>query len=399
MEGRVFFEQKENTMADTELEAVNMCLRGIGIAAITIDEIATDLDAIEALEVVTQISHNTQIKGWWFNKEPDWNITPAGGTGIVTIPSGTSKITPSGESKNLNLTQRGTQMYDLDNHTYDLSTLVNGDDKITFTITVRLDYEDMPETARTSVAYIARRVFAQDSEIDELRWKFQKDDEVNATAAFELEHAQSKKSSGVVNDELDAINTCLRGIGLQPVTEFDLDTDIMANRAQAEIIQATYEIQMRSWWFNKEYEVNLTPHETTGVVTVPANTTKIVTSGLSRSHDLSLRDTTMYDLENNTDDLLELVNDDGDITFTVTTRLDFDDLPETVRKAVKYTARRVFAQNNKSNVDKWRFQAKDEMAAKVDMEREPAQVTKRNSITDNPAIKSLLSRVGGPNAY
>ena len=186
-------------MAETKLIAVNMCLAGIGIAPVATED-EDDLDAAGALSTIERLTGEIQSKGLWFNKEPAWNITPDPVTGYVAVPGAAISVEPSGSCRNLVLSQRGNKMYDMYNHTFDLRDIVNSAGAIEFTIIMKLSFEDIPEVVRTYVAYAARRMFAQDSEVDSTRWQFQKDDEKNALIAFQREDARQNKRNYITDN-------------------------------------------------------------------------------------------------------------------------------------------------------------------------------------------------------
>jgi len=75
---------------------------------------------------------------------------------------------------------------------------------------------------------------------------------------------------------LQAMNTCLAGVGLSPVSDED-DTDLDASQAKRTVERISKEIQQRGWFFNKEYNWNLVPDSNTGQVVAPANAISIVT--------------------------------------------------------------------------------------------------------------------------
>lgn len=175
-------------MASTRLDAINVCLRGIGLAPVTEDD--QDLDAADAGEIVDQISEQVQTRGWWFNREQNWMLTPDATTGVVGFPSGALGMIAVNYT---NLVKRGTRVYDIWEHSYDLKPYVNGSGKIEFVFIMNLEFNDMPQEAKTAISYIARRMFAQDKEVDERRWNFQKQDEITAMTALERKEASTKR--------------------------------------------------------------------------------------------------------------------------------------------------------------------------------------------------------------
>ncbi len=190
----------------TKLDAINSCLAGISLAPVaTDDEDNLDLDAAAASQVIDRISMHIQSKGWWFNEEREWKITPDAVTGYIAVPNSALSMIPTGVSNALRLSIRGNKVYDLEDHTFDLSSKVyttGGSDTgyIEFTMIMGLDYADMPPVARMAVGYAARRQFAQDMEVDERRWNFQVKEEENAMAALLSEDARNKKRNSFTSN-------------------------------------------------------------------------------------------------------------------------------------------------------------------------------------------------------
>lgn len=184
----------------TKLDAVNVCLKGIGIAPVeVIDE--EDADVVLAENTIDQVSRDIQSRGWFFNREFSWKITPDAGTGFVFVPNAATSMVTSGYSRDDNdLSMRGSKIYDLTNHTYDLTDRVNCENVIEFTFIMHLDYEELPPHARHAIMYIARRMFAQDLEVDQARWKFQKVDEEASFNLLLKEDAKNNKRNYIRNN-------------------------------------------------------------------------------------------------------------------------------------------------------------------------------------------------------
>lgn len=184
-------------MVLTKLDAINACLRGIGLAPVATEETA-DLDAATASSVIDQVSNNIQSRGWWFNKEWNWKLTPDPITGYILVPNSALSIITTGASRLDGLTIRDGKIYDLYNHTYDLSSLTVSElgssvEYIEFVFITELSFSDLPPVAKMAITYRARREFAQDIEIDERRWKFQKTDEEKTMSQMLREDARTKK--------------------------------------------------------------------------------------------------------------------------------------------------------------------------------------------------------------
>lgn len=194
-------------MARTRLNAINACLRGISLSPIVVDD-DTDIDAATAGQVVDQISHEVQSRGWWFNKEHNWKLTVDPITGYIAAPPSALSIITTGQSRNAQLTIRGDKIYDLYNHTFDLtSRLVSyGSDieYVEFSFITELPFTQLPPVARIAISYMSRQQFAQDMEVDEKRWKFQMGDALKAENALLREEARNKKRNSLTDNAITA---------------------------------------------------------------------------------------------------------------------------------------------------------------------------------------------------
>ena len=200
-------------MAKTRLDAMNVCLRGIGLSPVAAED-DPDLDAALAGQVVDQITEDFQSRGYWFNKEYNWFLTPNESTGFIDAPSSAISVIPIKANRGMPITIRGTKLYDLHNHTFDLRILnaaIGSGESIEFAFITELPFEDMPPLARMAVTYTARRVFAQDLEVDEKRWKFQMTDETNANNHMLREDARNKKRNYLRDNE--RVSTFLAIVG------------------------------------------------------------------------------------------------------------------------------------------------------------------------------------------
>lgn len=193
-------------MSRNKLDAINTCLRGIGLSPVA-TETDPDLDAGLASQVIDKVSHDLQSAGWWFNKEGNWKLTPDPVTGYISAPLSALSIIPSGASRSAGLTIRGTKIYDTWNHTFDLRDRAGTEagsttEFIEFTFITELPFAEMPPTARQAVSYVARRLFAQDMEVDEKRYKFQKIDEDLAMINLQREETKNKKRNAITDNSV-----------------------------------------------------------------------------------------------------------------------------------------------------------------------------------------------------
>jgi Autographiviridae tail tubular protein Gp11 len=163
----------------TELEAVNSMLGTIGESPISTLSISGSVLTEMAKSVLHEISREVQSKGWYFNSEGDYPITPDL-SGEITLPLNTLSVDPTNEFPTDDLVQRGSRMYDKKNHTYSIGKTVK------FDFIFFLPFTELPESLRRYITIRAARLF-QDRTIgsQELRG-FTKEDEYQAYADAEL---------------------------------------------------------------------------------------------------------------------------------------------------------------------------------------------------------------------
>lgn len=164
----------------TELEAVNAMLGTIGESPISTLEISGSVFTEMAKSTLHEISREVQAKGWYFNSETDYPVTPDI-NGEIILPLNTLSVDPTAEYWSYDLVQRGTRMYDRGNHTYTINKTVK------FNFIFFLAFEEMPENARRYVTIRAARLFQDRTIGSQEIHGFTKDDE-NA-AYVSLEHA------------------------------------------------------------------------------------------------------------------------------------------------------------------------------------------------------------------
>ena len=137
----------------TELEAVNECLENIGQSPVSTISGDLGVDTQIALSFVRKISRELQSKGWYWNTDYNYPLTP-NGDGDILAPSNTLSIDTDGQFANRDLVQRGTHIYDRENRTF---TFAN--ETPTFSITWGFSFEELPETARRYIALKSARLF------------------------------------------------------------------------------------------------------------------------------------------------------------------------------------------------------------------------------------------------
>jgi len=196
---------------------------------------------------------------------------------------------------------------------------------------------------------------------------------------------------------LDAINACLRGVGLAPVSSED-DQSPEAAGAIDNIELASLSILAMGWWFNLEYNWDLAPN-TEGIIKQPNNTIDIIPWGDNRDGLFSIRDSKIYDMYYHTYDLSSRVKADGKLEFAFIMNIPFESLPEPAKIVIMYQARRLFSQDETGDQTMWKLQSADETRAFAELQRRNAVHNKRNALRHNSVIASRIAVIGGPNSY
>lgn len=178
-------------MAINKLDAINMCLRGIGRDPVaSVDD--PDLDSALALSTIEQLSSDLQTFGYWFNKEYNWTLS-LGTNGEVIVPNNALSVLPEQDNRGQWIVLRGNRLYDMLNHTYDLRTTLGDAGEVHLSFIMELDFDMTPPVFRMAIAYMARRMFAQDLEVDQTRWQFQIRDEERTLQMLEKEEARHRR--------------------------------------------------------------------------------------------------------------------------------------------------------------------------------------------------------------
>lgn len=192
-------------MLDTKLDAVNLCLSGIGREPVsTID--TADLDSAMAQRIIDQCNLDVQSSsgtGWWFNREKEWKLF-VNGSGEIALPNNTLTILEARGSfydQGNRLTARGKKVYDTDQHTFDLRHATDTDGSITVTIVTLLDYEHLPAVARNAIAWRSRRIFSDDTVGDTSQHEINTRNEQEALVSLYNQNRKTLRSNYLRNND------------------------------------------------------------------------------------------------------------------------------------------------------------------------------------------------------
>jgi len=192
-------------LLNTELDAINLCLSGIGREPVATLE-TTDLDSAMARDTLNQVGvdiQNNGGRGWWFNHEKGWKLAPDG-NGEIILPNNTLSILEARATfydQGNRLTVRGNKVYDTDQHTFDMTDNVNKEGVIEFSLLLLLQYESLPTTARSAIAWSARRIFVDDVLGDVNMHKINSRNEQEAYFRLEQENRKTLRSNYLLDNQ------------------------------------------------------------------------------------------------------------------------------------------------------------------------------------------------------
>lgn len=139
----------------SKLDAVNIVL-GAGTGESPVSTLVSGLgDAEIAERVLDEISRDVQAVGFHCNSEFNVTLTRDASTGEIAVPANTLSVDPAADSDfaDRNITQRGSKLFDLDNHTATFTENVPVD------IVYHLDFEDLPYHIAYYIAQRAAREY------------------------------------------------------------------------------------------------------------------------------------------------------------------------------------------------------------------------------------------------
>lgn len=167
----------------TELQAVNIILKNIGLAPVNSLTDSPSADVVAAQAALDEAQRAVLVEGWEFNTETEYPLTPSGGQ--ITIPSNFFRYRPMDPT--LRLTTREGKLYDLTERTFTF------DDTVEVEAVVSLTWTDLPEAARQYIAIKAAREFAQDMMKDADAGKYDAEAELRARSALVEAESQNAR--------------------------------------------------------------------------------------------------------------------------------------------------------------------------------------------------------------
>ena len=138
----------------TELEAINTMLSTIGESPVNAVEDTGNVDVVIARQILQTASREVQARGWHFNTEKNYTITPDS-EGYLVLPNAVLKVDTVYPDSSKDVVVRGSRLYDREKHTYVFTDAVKVD------MTILLTFDELPEVARNYVTIRASRIFQE----------------------------------------------------------------------------------------------------------------------------------------------------------------------------------------------------------------------------------------------
>lgn len=171
------------TTPTTVLEAVNQCLFAIGEPPVNSIEDNGVIYAVTALQTLSSVNRAVQMKGWHWNEERAYPITPSFPEGYAYLPKNTLRVDGvRGQSGDLIV--RGNRLYDRSTRSYEFKSTIHVD------IVLLLDFEELPEAARYYITVRAARRFQEGAVGSEQLSTFSAREELLAKVALEDHEAE-----------------------------------------------------------------------------------------------------------------------------------------------------------------------------------------------------------------
>lgn len=194
----------------TRLDAINYVIGSIGLAPVEAED-AYNLDVAQASQLIDAVSRdiqNNRGSGFWFNREKNWKLSPDPVTGTLSVPNVALSIYRFNEyNQQQKIATRGRQLYDTEEHGFDMRPLVNSDGYVRLMIITQLDFEDLPQTAKWAITTMAAVKFASRVEMDMNRVQVLGQEAQDAMWSLESEEtSQANVNAFKVNGTLAQFN-------------------------------------------------------------------------------------------------------------------------------------------------------------------------------------------------
>jgi hypothetical protein len=188
--------------------------------------------------------------------------------------------------------------------------------------------------------------------------------------------------------KLEAVNIILNTIGETSTSTLSGTLPFEVASADATLDEVTRALQMDSYVFNTEYEVELpvVTDISTGATRIPVPSNYLRVESHSGSEKYTIRNGYLYSMKEKTDSFSTKA------TLDVVFALEFVDLPEAAKRYVSIRAARVFADRMVGSKDIRAFTQMDEYEAKAKLMNYEASVGDVNMLRDSADTYSIINR-------
>ena len=176
----------------TELEAINTMLSTIGESPVNTVEDTGNVDVVIARQILNSVSREVQARGWHFNTEKDYTITPDS-SGYLLLPTTVLKADTVSPDESTDVVVRGSKLYDRRNHTYCFTNAVKVD------MLVLLTFAELPEVARNYITIRASRIFQERVVGSDTLQAFNSQDEARALVSL-MDYESDTADFNILND-------------------------------------------------------------------------------------------------------------------------------------------------------------------------------------------------------
>lgn len=196
------------TLAPTTLlDAVNELLTAIGTVPVNTLDAPGSSDVAIAKDTIESVSREVQSKGWWFNTEYCRSFVPSNNQ--ITIPQHVLSVRPSRGSHNISPETRqfvlkAGKLFSPIEQSFNFSSTVTAD------VTVLLDFDDLPESARRFVTVRAARVFQTKVLGDDQLGVFTSQHELESWQILQEDHAASTPISDMYMQRVRRMGSLMR---------------------------------------------------------------------------------------------------------------------------------------------------------------------------------------------
>ncbi len=189
--------------------------------------------------------------------------------------------------------------------------------------------------------------------------------------------------------ELEAVNIMLSAIGESPVSSLNDPSLVDVSLAKSILDETSVDIQSTGLHSNTEINYPLVP-TVDGEILVPTNCARIDSTDVSKDIDVVHRGNRLYDR-----DKRSYTSFTGTLYVDMVLLLDFNELPQHVRRYITVKAARRFQARFMGSETLYGFTADDEREAGLGFERGEKLNNDSNMLTDNFDTYKILSR-GAP---